>query len=31
LLAIGTSTLASMFPAWKASRINIIDAIRHNR
>jgi putative ABC transport system permease protein len=31
LLAIGTSTIASMFPAWKASRINIIDAIRHNR
>ncbi|MCI0611815.1 FtsX-like permease family protein [bacterium] len=31
LLAIGTSTLASMFPAWKASRINIIDALRHNR
>jgi len=31
LLSIGTSTLASMFPAWKASRINIIDAIRHNR
>lgn len=31
LLAVGTSTLASMFPAWKASRINIIDALRHNR
>jgi putative ABC transport system permease protein len=30
-LAVGTATLASLFPAWKASRINIIDALRHNR
>ncbi len=31
LLAVSTSTAASLFPAWKASRINIIDALRHNR
>jgi putative ABC transport system permease protein len=31
LLAVSTSTVASLFPAWKASRINIIDALRHNR
>ncbi len=31
LLAVSTATFASLFPAWKASRINIIDALRHNR
>jgi putative ABC transport system permease protein len=31
LLAVSTATAASVFPAWKASRINIIDALRHNR
>ncbi len=31
LLAIGTTTLASLYPAWKASRLEIVDALRHNR
>jgi putative ABC transport system permease protein len=31
LLAVSTAAAASLFPAWKASRINIIDALRHNR
>lgn len=31
LLAVGTSLLASCYPAWKASRLDIIDALRHNR
>ena len=31
VLAIGTTTLASLYPAWKASRLEIVDALRHNR
>lgn len=31
LLAIGTSLLASAYPAWRASRMEIVDALRHNR
>jgi putative ABC transport system permease protein len=31
VLAIVTSTLASVYPAWKASRMPIVDALRHNR
>jgi len=31
LLAIGTTLLASLYPAWKASRLEIVDALRHNR
>lgn len=31
LLAFGTTVLASIFPAWKASRMNIVDALRHQR
>src|SRR6266498_4116389 len=31
LIAISTSLLASLYPAWKASRLNIVDALRHNR
>jgi len=31
LIAIATSTLASLYPSWKASRMVIVDAIRHNR
>ncbi len=31
LIAVGTTTLASLYPAWKASRMVIVDAIRHNR
>lgn len=31
LLALGTTLLASVYPAWKASRLEIVDALRHNR
>ena len=31
LLAVLTALLASVYPAWKASRMNIVDALRHNR
>lgn len=31
LLAFITTLLASVFPAWKASRMNIVDALRHQR
>jgi putative ABC transport system permease protein len=31
LLALGTTLLASIFPAWKASRMIIVDALRHQR
>jgi putative ABC transport system permease protein len=30
-LAVATTLLASVYPAWKASRLVIIDALRHNR
>ena len=30
LLAVGTTLLASLYPAWKASRLEIVDALRHN-
>lgn len=30
-LAILTTLIASVFPAWKASRLIIVDALRHNR
>lgn len=30
-LAVGTTLLASIYPAWKASRMQIVDALRHNR
>ena len=30
-LVIGTSALAGIYPAWKASRLEIVDALRHNR
>ena len=30
-LAIGTTLAASIYPAWRASRMNIVDALRHNR
>ncbi|MCV2218914.1 ABC transporter permease [Thauera sp. Sel9] len=30
-LAFFTTLLASLFPAWKASRMNIVDALRHQR
>jgi putative ABC transport system permease protein len=31
ILAIGTTLLASLYPAWKASRQVIVEALRHNR
>ncbi len=31
VLAISTTLLASIFPAWKASRMTIVDALRHQR
>ena len=31
VLAIVTALLASLYPAWKASRMPIVDALRHNR
>lgn len=31
LLAVGTTSLASLYPACKASRLEIVDALRHNR
>jgi putative ABC transport system permease protein len=30
-LAIFTTLIASVYPAWKASRMQIVDALRHNR
>lgn len=30
-LAIFTTLMASLYPAWKASRMIIVDALRHNR
>lgn len=31
LLAVLTTLIASVYPAWKASRMQIVDALRHNR
>lgn len=31
MLAVGTTLLASALPAWKASRMNVVDALRRNR
>lgn len=31
VLALATTLLASLMPAWKASRMNIVDALRHNQ
>lgn len=31
LLAFSTALIASLLPAWKASRMNVVDALRHHR
>jgi putative ABC transport system permease protein len=31
LLAVGTVLIASIYPAWKGSRLEIVDSLRHNR
>jgi len=31
VLAVFTTLLASAYPAWKASRLIVVDALRHNR
>ena len=31
VLAIATTLIASLYPAWRASRLIIVDALRHNR
>ncbi len=31
ILAVGTTLVASLYPAWKASRMVIVDALRFNR
>lgn len=31
LLAVVTTLIASIYPAWRASRLEIVDALRHNR
>lgn len=30
-LAIGSTLIASLYPSWRASRLVIVDALRHNR
>jgi len=31
VMAVLTSLVASFYPAWKASRMQIVDALRHSR
>ena len=31
VLAVATTTLASLYPAWRASRLEIVDSLRRNR
>ena len=31
LIAISTTVIASIYPAWRASKLIIVDALRHNR
>lgn len=31
ILAVGATLLASLYPSWRASRLVIVDALRHNR
>jgi putative ABC transport system permease protein len=30
VVAFTTTALAGLYPAWKASRLQIVDALRHN-
>jgi len=30
-VAVLTTTVAGLYPAWKASRMEIVNALRHNR
>lgn len=30
-LVVGATALAGLYPAWRGSRLNIVDALRHNR
>jgi putative ABC transport system permease protein len=29
-IALGSTLFGSVYPAWKASRLEIVDALRHN-
>jgi putative ABC transport system permease protein len=31
LLAVGAATFATLYPAWKASHLRIVDALRRGR
>jgi putative ABC transport system permease protein len=31
LIAFTTATVASIYPAWKAARLEVVDALRHNK
>jgi putative ABC transport system permease protein len=31
MLAVATTLAASIYPAWRASRLVIVDALRHSR
>ena len=31
VLSVGASIIATLYPAWKASRLEVVDALRHNR